>query len=217
LVIWTACDVKLVAGEEEYTNVHISTMLDCKEYLGEYPALQETDVHYTCKDGQTAVFNWRMVYPNIKMPVTVCNLLVTLNHYEMTGTTFIGSTNISLKKFVEKVARDSDALTIGPNDCKFASVDSGSDDESVGTATMTMYVLTQGEASARKVGIAREEPNDDPQLITPTEGRDWGTYLEAFGFEWPDFSGMWKKMLPMVAVAGAFLLALVMLKLIGIF
>jgi hypothetical protein len=219
LVIWTACDVKLVAGEEEYTNVQISTQLDCKEYAGEciYPALQDTDVHYTCKDGQTAVFNWRMVYPNIKMPVTVCNLLVCLYHYEMTGRTFIGSANISLKRFVEKVARDSDAQTIGPNDLKFTNLEAGSEDESVGTVTMTMYVLTQGEASARKVGVAREEPNEDPQLITPTEGRDWGTYLEAFGFEWPDFSGMWKKMLPMVAVAGAFLLALVMLKLIGIF
>eukprot|EP00959_Pyramimonas_sp_CCMP1952_P137037 2867607-Pyramimonas_sp.AAC.1 len=56
LVIWTACDVKLIAGEEEYTNVQVSTQLDCKEYGGEYtyPALQETDVHYTCKDGQTA-------------------------------------------------------------------------------------------------------------------------------------------------------------------
>merc|ERR1712032_1215745 len=145
----TANDVKLIADEESYTNVNITTQLDCKEYLGEhtYPALQETDVHYTCKEGQSAVFNWRMVYPNIKMPVTVCNLLVCLYHYEMTGKTFIGSTNIGLKKFVERVARDSDALTIGPNDCKFASVDSGSDDESVGTATMTMYVLTQGEAS----------------------------------------------------------------------
>jgi len=219
LVIWTACDVKLVAGEEEYTNVQISTQLDCKEYGGEYtyPALQETDVHYTCKDGQTAVFNWRMVYPNVKMPVTVCNLLVCLYHYELTGTTFIGSANIGLKRFVEKVARDSDAQTIGPNDLKFTNLESGSEDESVGTVTMTMYVLTQGEASAKKVGWQREEPNEDPQLITPTEGRDWGTFLEAFGFEFPDFSGMWKKMLPMVAVAGAFLLALVMLKLIGIF
>jgi len=219
LVIWTACDVKLIAGEEEYTNVQVSTQLDCKEYGGEYtyPALQETDVHYTCKDGQTAVFNWRMVYPNIKMPVTVCNLLVCLYHYEMTGKTFIGSANIGLKRFVEKVARDSDAQTIGPHDLKFTNVESGGEHEAVGTVTMTMYVLTQGEASARKVGWQREEPNEDPQLITPTEGRDWGTYLEAFGFEWPDFSGMWKKMLPMVAVAGAFLLALVMLKLIGIF
>merc|ERR1712110_917870 len=104
LVVWTCNDVKLMADEESYTNVKITTMLDCKEYNGEYPALQETDVHFSCKDGQAAVFNWRMVYPHIKMPVTVCNLLVCLYHHEMTGSTQIGSLNIGLKKFVERVA-----------------------------------------------------------------------------------------------------------------
>ena len=29
---------------EEATNIQIKTQLDCKEYIGNYPALQETDV-----------------------------------------------------------------------------------------------------------------------------------------------------------------------------
>jgi len=41
--------------------------------------------------------------------------------------------------------------------------------------------------------------------------------LEAFGFAWPGFGGMWKKLLHMVALVVALFLALVTLKLIGIF
>ena len=45
-----------------------------------------------------------------------------------------------------------------------------------------MWVLTQGEADANPVGIARQEPNVSPQLTIPSEGRGWGDYLTASGF-----------------------------------
>ena len=35
---------------EEATNIKIKTQLDCKEYIGNYPALQETDVPWRVLD-----------------------------------------------------------------------------------------------------------------------------------------------------------------------
>merc|ERR1711972_277596 len=91
-------------------------------------------------------------------------------------------------------------MIVGPSDLQFLSSDDKDPDEEIGTVNMSLYVMTQVEAEGRKQGIAREEPNDDPQLITPTEGRDWGTYLASLGFQLPDF-GLWKKIVPLVVTS----------------
>eukprot|EP00931_Biecheleriopsis_adriatica_P114550 TRINITY_DN9037_c0_g1_i2.p1 TRINITY_DN9037_c0_g1~~TRINITY_DN9037_c0_g1_i2.p1 ORF type:complete len:1451 (+),score=280.29 TRINITY_DN9037_c0_g1_i2:132-4484(+) len=207
LVIWGTTGVKLMA--KDHTNVKVSTSLNCKEYVGMYDARQETDVHYHSTDGK-AVFNWRMVYPRICMPTASCTLQVDLWHSEMTGDDFIGNLQLDLKKYVERVARDLDALTIGPN-----KVTVQNEEEPLGTIEMSVYVMTQSQADGRRVGIARDDPNEDPQLITPTEGRDWGTFLEALGFGWPDF-GLWKKLMPLLVVAAVFLVAVIAMKQIGL-
>jgi len=128
------------------------------------------------------------------------------------GDTFLGSFDLDLGKYLERVARDSDALTIGPSDITFYD----GEQEDVGSVNMTMYVLTQAEAQGRRVGIAREEPNEDPQLLTPTEGRDWGTYLSALGLAWPDF-GLWKKFIPVFVAMIVFLVLVIILRQIGLF
>ncbi|CAJ1443049.1 unnamed protein product, partial [Effrenium voratum] len=212
LVIWAASGVKLM--NEESTNVQIKTQLDCKEYEGQYSAYQETDVHFNSQDGK-AVFNWRMVYPRIKMPTTSCTLSVSLHHHEMMGSTFLGSFDLELKKYLERVARDLDAVTIGPSDIKCWGHEEEEEEVAVGSVTMTLYVLTQAEAQSTRAGIAREEPNENPQLLTPTEGRDWGTYLSSFGLAWPDF-GLWKKMIPLMIALVIFLIAVIVLRQIGI-
>ena len=43
----------------------------CVDYQGRYPVFQETDTHLNSKDGK-GVFNWRVVYPRIVVPVEAC-------------------------------------------------------------------------------------------------------------------------------------------------
>jgi hypothetical protein len=44
-----------------------------------------------------------------------------------------------------------------------------------------MKLLTLGEADANKVGKGREEPNKDPFLETPKNGRGWLDMFSALG------------------------------------
>lgn len=120
---------------------------------------------------------------------------------------FIGDVNLDLKKYLEKVAKDADALTL-TNELKFSN---GAEDEDVeiGFVKVSMWVMTQSEADANEVGIARNEPNVNPQLITPIEGRGWGDFLGALGlsFTMPDL-GLMGKLIPLLILFFALLIAL---------
>lgn len=77
----------------------------------------------------------------------------------------------------------------------------------VGEVGISMWILTQAEADAGPVGLARNEPNVNPQLITPLEGRGWGDVLAGFAFSLPDF-GLLGKLLPIIIVCFLILIAL---------
>ena len=109
LVIWDTTGVRIVDGEK--TDVTIVCNFDSAEYCGEYPATQETDVHFGSKTGN-AVFNWRVIYPHIKMPTKAATLQISVFDYNLTGNTFIGDVNLDLKKYLEKVSRDMDAIEV---------------------------------------------------------------------------------------------------------
>jgi len=213
MVIWGATGVPAI--KDDYSCVKISTMLDCKEYNGYYDKVQETDVHFNSRDGR-AVFGWRIVYPGIQMPVFSCAVQFSLYHYELlAGDTFIGSFNLDLKKYLERSSKDMMAREVGPADLKFQPADTLEDEEFNASVSVSLYVLTQMEASTSPQGLGRSDPNDKPQLITPTEGREWGDYLSTFGFGWPDF-GLWKKLIPLVIAAAAFLVSVVVFKQMGL-
>eukprot|EP00922_Rhytidocystis_sp_ex-Travisia-forbesii_P002434 GHVS01003585.1.p1 GENE.GHVS01003585.1~~GHVS01003585.1.p1 ORF type:complete len:126 (-),score=9.26 GHVS01003585.1:129-506(-) len=44
-------------------------------------------------------------------------------------------------------------------------------------------ILTQPEADCRPVGLGRTEPNREPVLTTPTEGREWGDVIGSAGLQ----------------------------------
>lgn len=224
-VIWGCSKVKPVSGDHSHAQVIVK--LDCKEYGGLEPLEQPTDVHY----GSTgdAKFNWRIVFPKIQMPTKSCGVQISLFHYELLGSTPIGSLDLNLKRYCERVAKDMDKLVIGPSDLEFTSFEAqaaggqekapgggeSKEKETVGFVRVQMWVMTSVEAEAKAQGTGREDPNDDPQLICPTEGRDWGTYLASLGFGFPSL-GLWKKLIPPIIAMILFLISVIALKQIGL-
>jgi len=176
IVLWGTRNVKLVDGD--HVDVCIQCILDCAQYQGRYPVFQETDTHLNSKDGK-GVFNWRVVYPRIVVPVEACVVQVkVLDDNQITEKQFIGEVNLDLKKYVEHVERNLETLTF---DAELKISNRAEGEEDIGTVILSMDIMTQPEADARKVGIRRDEPNRDPQLITPTEGREWGDLLGSVG------------------------------------
>jgi len=208
-VIWTLENVKLVDNGK--TDARVSISLQCEEYTGPFPCMQKTDTHH----GSTgsAVFNWRIVYPEIVLPSKACIIDVGLYDYNLiAGDVPIGSTSLDIRKFVDKVGSSMDTMTKEHSKLRFKSSLDEDEGQNIGEVDLDMMVMPQSEAKVKPAGIERSDPNENPQLMTPMEGRGWDSILPSFAFSLPSF-GLWKKFLPLILFT---LLALVGLKYVGL-
>eukprot|EP01057_Protomagalhaensia_wolfi_P000739 Protomagalhaensia_wolfi_Nauph_80__738@NODE_1420_length_1539_cov_15_792667_g1098_i0_p3_GENE_NODE_1420_length_1539_cov_15_792667_g1098_i0NODE_1420_length_1539_cov_15_792667_g1098_i0_p3_ORF_typecomplete_len113_score10_07Ferlin_C/PF16165_5/1_4e05_NODE_1420_length_1539_cov_15_792667_g1098_i010991437 len=64
------------------------------------------------------------------------------------------------------------------------------DDEVRGFIQCTVQLIPQTEAVGRPVGLGRNEPNRDPNLIVPLAGRSWSDFLHS-GSSSTNFAGWW--------------------------
>lgn len=192
LVIWKTKNIKIVDGGK--TDVTFKVQLDCSQYdevRSGLPRMQDTDVHYGSKDG-ASVFNWRIVYPRIVMPVQSATMQIAVYDYNLIGgNIYIGDVNLDIKKYLERVSKTAERMDMENYELP---INQGEDAE-VGYVEVSLWVLMQSEANGKPAAWKREEPNQDPQLITPIEGRGWADVLAGFGFSfslpnWQKFAVM---------------------------
>ncbi|CAK0867463.1 unnamed protein product [Prorocentrum cordatum] len=202
-VIRTTTGVRIVDGE--HTDVKIVVELECDEYLADqslYPKSQATDTHHNSRTGD-AIFNWRVVFPQIAMPTTGCNVhFKVYDSNSIVGDTFIGEVVIDIRRHLSKVSRDLDMLVIEKGELAFKdgrSIGGDAKDEvgDVGKVQFEMHVLTQSEAAQKLAGVGREEPNCYPQLAAPVDGRMWGDVLAPLVWEWPTM-GLFGRVAPLI-------------------
>lgn len=201
LVIRT-CKVKLTA--EEKADLKLIVELECQDYKGAnqgFPSSQETDTHFGSEG--TAIFNWRVVFPKISTPTKSCTMDLKLYRANaITADQFIGAVSVDLQRYVEKVAEDMDAIYLEKADLHVCSSDKTTSDAESGSVQFEMWVMTQTEANGTRAGLGRDEPNEWPQLVAPTEGRGWGDVLAStvsFQISWLPDIGIWKHALPLIA------------------
>jgi len=209
--------------EGDLCDLLIGAYLKCDEYGGEQDLFQETDVHYGCSG--KAVYNYRIVYPKLKMPVQSVLVDVSLfKHNHLTANERVGFLTLDLKRYVEKVARDLDVCNVDAAELKFSgsiatpgeAAQEDEEEECPGSVTLELSVISDVEAQTKPANIARLEPNQYPQLVAPTEGRGWDAVFASMGIGWPDFA-LWKLMIPPVLGGVAFLGGAVVMKQIGLF
>jgi len=194
----------------DHNDVKIGVILDCGGYRGPYPKDQYTDTHAGSKG--PSVFNWRIVYPCIMMPIRACNFQLTAFDANITGDVPIGAVVVDLRRYMERVARESESIA---NEARL-KISSGLEEDEckeIGEVRLLLEVMTSTEANQKLVGIARSEPNEHPVLHTPTEGRTWGDVLGSIPFQLPSFMGIWKTVIPLILFT---LLCLVGLRWIGL-
>jgi len=218
----TLCEIRIVIrsaevmtlGEDEFMDVSVGCILECDKYEGIYPTKQETDVHFH-SDG-ACKYDWRIVYPQIKTPVLNCIVEIHLYKYALiAGNTTLGSVRLDFKRYIERVSETMDKVDLAAVPLKMQGGPNDDPDEDIGSVTLEAVIMSDAEAQETKAGIAREEPNQNPALFAPTEGRGWDAYLAGMGLgiPWPSW---WKKLVPLLITAFVFLASVVVMKQMGL-
>lgn len=161
----------------------IKVMYDPEGWLSD-EIKKETDCHLGSKDGR-GVFNWRMKFP-IKIPCTFPRLYFTVYDFNaFASDDAIGECYISLKRIFKRLLIEG-RLSI---DKKWIPLTQPKDPgEPKGEILITIGLVQKFEADQNPVGESWDEPNRDPKLERPTEGRG---ILDFLSGSWLDISG-WK-------------------------
>lgn len=216
IVIWGMKHIPM--HDEETIDITSNCVLECSTYGGT-DHTQQTDTHFGSKDGH-AVFNWRIVYTQIKLPTVSC--MTSINVYHKGGALGtdknVWKIKLDLRKWLDIFAKSQASVFIDKNwvqDEKDDDPDHKDDDTPPPEVLLSVHIVSQIEASQRKVGKGREEPNENPVLSVPEDGRGWDDYLagSVFNFSntFPNF-GTWKKFLPLFLIVIFTLMMLVLLR-----
>eukprot|EP00922_Rhytidocystis_sp_ex-Travisia-forbesii_P034456 GHVS01051156.1.p1 GENE.GHVS01051156.1~~GHVS01051156.1.p1 ORF type:complete len:277 (+),score=34.53 GHVS01051156.1:2-832(+) len=184
VVAWRCENIPLVDGGH-HVDVQLQCALECSAYQGQYPSCQETDTHHNSRDGQ-ATFNWRFVFPKIQMPLESCLLQVrVMDDNAISQKTYIGEVNVDVRKHLENVENNLEPYSKEETVYFYykPSRDGKPDVHQRVGVQLGIEILTQPEADGRPVGLGRTEPNRDPVLTTPTEGREWGDVMGSAGLQ----------------------------------
>ena len=173
--------------------------------------MKETDCHMGCSTGR-GEFNWRMKF-DIKIPCTFPRLYFTVFDFNTVGADeAIGECYISLRRVLKRLLQEG-KLTMHK---KWIPLSHPKDPgESKGEILISLYLLQKDEAEQRPVGEAQDEPNRDPKLDRPKEGRGLLDFLAGTIFDvrnWKfnfDFFGNLKIILAVMSVLMIFVVLFV--------
>jgi hypothetical protein len=157
-----------------------------------------------------AQFNWRMKF-HIQVPCTFPRLYFTCYDFNaFSADESVGECYISLKRLFKRLQQEG-RLTMLDQWIPLSTVKDTGDER--GDIKISLYLLPKFEADQNPVGEAQEEPNKDPKLEKPTEGRGLldflkGTFLDISQWKFNfDLFGMFKIM----AILGSVLVVFMVL------
>ena len=191
LIIWN-CE-GIPKGEREAVDIYFSVQFDPTGWLEEADC-KETDTHLGSSDG-SGVFNWRMKF-NFQIPCTFARLRIVSFDFSTFGDDeALSEVVLDLSKYFRQVQKlgklsvDEQLVSLSlPNK---PNTDGGS-------VLISFSILSLAEADQRPVGEGQEEPNRDPELEKPQEGRGITDFLKGTAFDvskWSFNLGLLKKLI----------------------
>lgn len=164
IVIWNTENVPLVNGS---VNIQVKVSM----FNGEKEVEEKTDTHNNSKDGK-GEFNYRLIF-DFLYPSNKTNLnMYIYNDHTLSKDDVLGSVTIDMKKYFNKILNTKQEIIIekewvdlDPSPAVSNAYESG------GSIEVEMKILTKQEATRRKAGKGQNEPNKDPELKKPINGR----------------------------------------------
>ncbi|CAG9335811.1 unnamed protein product [Blepharisma stoltei] len=187
--------------DKEVTDIFFRVAFDCAGWIEE-SVQKETDAHMGSSDGH-GVFNWRMKF-HFQLPCTFARLRVNAYDFSTFGDDQVVSEVIlDLSRYFSRVLKEG----------KLSVEESWTDlhlpnkpGTNGGKLMFSFYILSLAEANQRPVGEAQDEPNRDPELETPEEGRGVSDFLKGTAFDVSGWSlwdfGILKKILAVLSLGG---------------
>lgn len=146
---------------------------------------KDTDTHFGSKDGN-CVYNYRMKFP-FELPGEP-RLKVQVFDFNTIGSNeVVGASSILLRPLCRKLAKEGKCET---EIVKIYITHPNHPNETRGEVELQLQLVTKEEADSKPVGEAQDEPNENPRLEKPTEGRGLGAFLKGTfldGWSLPDF------------------------------
>lgn len=197
VVIWR-CE-GIPKGEHAAIDILFQLQFDPQGWLEE-AVTKSTDTHFGSEDGH-AVHNWRILY-DFELPCAFARLNISAYNFNTFGADEILCENvIDMSKYFRTLLKEG-KVTLEEQwvDLHLPNIAH----KAAGKVLLSLYMLTKAEADNKPVGEGQDDPNRDPQLEVPEEGRGIGDFLTGTALDvskWSLFNfGLIKKLLAVGSV-----------------
>jgi hypothetical protein len=197
-IIWR-CE-GLPTGTKSALDIYFTCQFDPTGWLEEAIS-KSTDTHLGSEDG-SAIFNWRMKF-EFDMPCSFARMRIVANEFStFSQDTILAEEVLDLTKYFKRLRKEGKLYI----EEEWVSLHIPNfPQKPAGRVLTSFYLLTKAEADSRPVGEGQDEPNHDPELEKPEQGRGVtnyivGTVVDVKG--WTKWLGLnnWKSILAIVVI-----------------
>ena len=184
LIVWKCEGVP--RGENPTVDVYFQAQFAPHGWL-EDSEKKETDAHLGSTDGH-GLFNYRLKF-NVTLPCSFPRLrLMAVNFHAFGSDNKISEIVIDMTSGFRKLMKEG-SLKWEEKWVQLHLPNKPATDG--GRVLISIYIITKSEAEAKPVGEGQDEPNRDPELEAPEEGRGISDFLKGtgldVGFGWLNF------------------------------
>lgn len=198
LIIWKCEGIPL--GERDAVDIYFKVQFDPTGWLEE-SIEKETDCHAGSEDGH-GIFNWRIKF-EFELPCNFARIRIVAYDFSTFGTDeMISEVVLDLAKHFRRVMKEG-KLSQEEQWIKLMIPGVG---KPGGEVLISFTILSLAEANQNPVGEGQDEPNRDPILEKPEEGRGVMDFLKGTALDvsnWSLFNlGLIKKALMVLSLLG---------------